>query len=66
MAVVADKDVGRLEVAVNNQVGMRVGDGAEDVEEEPQPRLDPECVIVAVGVDGGAVDVLDDEVRLSR
>ena len=44
---------------------MRVGDRVEHVEEEAEARLDPERVLVAVAVDGLAVDVLEDEVRLA-
>ena len=66
VAVAADEHVGRLEVAVHDQVGVRVGDGLQDIEEQAQPGLDAERVLGAVAVDALTVDVLDDEIRLAR
>ncbi len=62
-----DQDVGRLDVAVDDQVRVRVRDRLEHVEEEARrgPRR-PERSAVAVRVDRLALDVLEDEVRLAR
>ena len=62
----ADQDVRGLDVAVHDQVRVRVRDGGEHVEEEAQPRLDAEAVRVAVAVDRLALDVLEHEVGLAR
>ncbi len=44
---------------------MRVGDRVEHVEEEAKPRLDAETAAVAVAIYRLALDVLEDEIRLS-
>ena len=41
-AVLCDQDVGRLDVAMDDEVGVRVRHRGEDVEEEPHPRRDVE------------------------
>jgi hypothetical protein len=66
LAVDADQHVHRLDVAVDDQVGVRVRDRREHVEKEPQPVVDPQRALVAILVDGDAVDVLEDQVGLSR
>ena len=48
---------------MDDEVLVRVLDGGADVEEQPQPRVDPEPVRVAVGGDRLTVDVLHHEVR---
>ena len=50
---------------MDDQVGVRVGDGIEHVEEQAEPRLDAERALVAVAVDGLAVDVLEHEIGLA-
>src|SRR5262249_55450774 len=60
-----DEDVGRLDVAVDDQVGVRMGDGLENVEKEAEPLLDPEAAVPAIGVDRLALDVLEHEVGLA-
>ena len=58
-----DDDVRGLEVAVDDEVLVRVLDRRADVEEQPQPRLDAQPVGVAVRGDRLAVHVLHHEVR---
>ena len=55
------ENVGRLEVAVHDEIPMRVLHRGADVAEQVQPRLDGQPAIVAVAVDVLAVDVLHRE-----
>jgi hypothetical protein len=64
VTVDADQHVARLDVAMDDQVGVRVSDGLEHVEEQAQPRLDAQRARVAILVDGLAVDVLENEIGL--
>ena len=64
-SVMADQDVRRLEIAVYDQVGVGVGDGLEHVEKQPDSRFDVEPVLVAIAVDVIALNVLENEIRLS-
>ncbi len=57
-----DEDVGGFEVAVDHGLVVGVFDAVADVDEELQPVLGREPVLVAVGRDGVALDVLHDEV----
>ena len=50
---------------MDDQVRVRVRDRLQDVEEEADARLDAEYAFVAIAVDGLAVDVLEDEIRLA-
>ena len=63
-AVDAHEDVGGLDVAVDDQAGMRVGDAVEHVEEQPQASLHVERACVGVAIDRLAVHELEDEIRL--
>ena len=63
-AIGADEDVRRLEVTVDDEVGVRVRDGGENIEKEPDARFDAERVLVAIAINRQAVDVFEDEVRL--
>ncbi len=65
LAVRGHQDVRGLEVAVHDQVGVRVGDRRQHVEEQPHARLDAQAPRVAVAVDALAVDVLEHQVRLA-
>ena len=66
VAVDADEHVGGLEIAVHDQVGMRVRDGREHFEKQAKAGVDIQPVLVAVAVDPLAFDVLEDEIRLPR
>ena len=55
--VVGDQDVRRLDVAMDDQVGVGVLDGLGDIEEQPQPPLDGALIRVAILRDRLAVDV---------
>ena len=61
-AVGGDEDVTRLEVAVEDEVLVRVVDGLADGAEEAEALLDGEPALVAVSRDGAALDVLHREV----
>ena len=65
LSVVAYQDVRRLEIPVYDQVGVRVGNGLDHLEKQPDARFDTEPVLVAVAVDVVALYVLEDQVRLS-
>ena len=66
LAVRPDEYVGRLDVPVHDQVGMRMGDRGGHVEEKTKTRRDVERLPVAVAVDLLAFDVLQHDVRLAR
>ena len=65
LPVMADQNIRGLEIPVHDQVRVRVGDGQQHVEKQPDTRLDTKPVLVAVAVDVVALNVLEDEVRLS-
>ena len=54
-----------FEIAMHDQVGVRVGDRRLHVEEQADARLDAEPLLVAEAVDVPALDVLEHEVRLA-
>src|SRR3546814_2179499 len=56
VAVVVDQHVGRLDVAVDHQVAVRVGRGVADLQVQPHDRAGVERVRVAPAVDALAVD----------
>jgi hypothetical protein len=64
-AVGRDEDVRRLEVAVDDEVRVRVLHCRQHLEHEREPLLGGEMLLVAVRVDAPALDVLEDEVRLA-
>ncbi len=53
-----DEDVGRLQVAVHDEVGVCMRDGAGDLQEEPEPLSHRQITRAAVGVDPLAPDIL--------
>src|SRR5262249_23112874 len=61
LAIRRHQNVPRLDVAMDDQVLMRVVHRAADGAEETKARADPELVPIAVGGDRHAVDVLHDE-----
>ena len=61
-ALVGHEDVRRFDVAVHDQVLMRVVDRRADRLEQPQPVGDREALPIAVVVEADAVDVFHDEV----
>ena len=63
--LLADEDVRRLDVAMDDQTGVGVGDGIEHVEEQAQPPLDGDRGALAVPIDRLPVDVLEHEVGLA-
>ena len=65
LAVAVHEDVRRLQVAVDDQVGVGVRDRRLDVQEEADACLDAEPLVVAVAIDVLAVDVLEHEVGLT-
>jgi hypothetical protein len=58
------QDVARFQIAMNDQILVRVVHGRAYIHEEPQPRRDVEPVSVAVLRDGQAIHVLHDDVRV--
>ena len=61
-----DEHVRRLDVAVHDQVGVRVGDSLQHIEEQAETGLDSQRMFAAVAVDAQTVHVLEDEIRLAR
>ena len=66
VAAFPDQHVRRFEVAVNDQIRVRLRDCGEYFEKQAQARTDIETLGVAVDVDRLALDVLEHEVRLTR
>jgi len=66
LAIHADEHIGRLDISMHDQVGVRVGDRLQHVEKQANARLDPLRLLVTVAVDGLTVDVLENEVRLAH
>jgi hypothetical protein len=60
-----DQDVRRLQIAMNDQVGVRVRHRRLHVEKQPDPLFDAEAFFVAIAVDVTAVDVLEHQVGLA-
>jgi hypothetical protein len=63
VTVVTDHDIGRLEVAMNDQVAMRIFDRAADVHEKTESFLDWRAPLVAVNGERHAGYILHREVR---
>src|SRR5262249_16948006 len=59
------EDVLGLEVAMHDEIAMRVADGLADLEEELDARPERGSVLAKVGVERLAVDVLENEVRVT-
>ena len=57
-----DEHVGWLDVAVHDEVGVRVRDRREYLEEQAQACVDAEAPLVAVAIDVRALHVLEDEI----
>jgi hypothetical protein len=62
LAVVGDHDVGRLEVAVHDEVPMGMMHGPADFDEPLEPLFHAELVRRAVRSNGGALDVFHHEI----
>jgi len=62
-AVVADKDIPRLNVAMDDQVLVGVLHRSADLPKELQPRCDRKTTLIGVFIDGSAFDQLHNEVR---
>src|SRR6185503_6401032 len=58
-AATSDEHVGWLEIAMYDQVAVRMGDREHGVHEQTNTRLDIEVLGVAVAIDAVAVDVLE-------
>ncbi len=58
-----DEDVRRLEVAVHDEVAMRVANRVTHVEEQSQALANRKLAVVAIAIDRLALDVLHHEVR---
>ena len=61
VAALGHEDVARLEIAVHEQISVRVGDGAEHLLHEGESRGDVERALVAIEIERAAVDVLHRE-----
>src|SRR3970282_1264848 len=63
LALGRDQDVARLEVAVYHLVPVRVLYRGTDIEEEAQPRIDRQALLIAIPIDRRAFDVLHHEIQ---
>jgi len=59
----SDEDVAGLEIAMDDEALVRVVYRYASLHEEAQAAGDAEFVLVAVAVDGNAVDIIDHQVR---
>ena len=66
LAVGGDQDVGGLQIAVYDELRVRVGDGIGDLRKQPDARPCIELMIATVLIDGPAFDVLDRQKRPMR
>ena len=66
LAAGGDHDVGRLEVAMHDEVGVRVRHRCQHVEEELEAGVETHPPTVAVRIDGLAVHELEHQVRLAN
>ena len=64
LAVRGDQDIGRLEVAMDDEVLVGVAHGVTDVEKQSEPGVHVEAVRLAVPDDRSTLDELDGEPRL--
>ncbi len=64
-AAVADQHIRRLDVSVDDEIGVSVGDGGQHVDEQTKTCSDAEPIDIAITVDPLAFDVLDHQIRLS-
>ena len=63
---IGDENVRRLQIAVDHQLRVGVGDGARHLQEDAQARVDEQALRLDVFVDRAALDVLEREVGLSH
>lgn len=59
-----DEHVGRLDIAVHDQIGVRVNDRIRHLQEEDEAFVDGEAVVVGVAIDRDAVHVLQHQIGL--
>ena len=62
-AFVGDQDVGRLEIAMDDEIAVRVGDRRTDLQQQREPRAHVEPARVAPARDRRAGDVFEREIR---
>src|SRR5260370_23086612 len=63
--ITGDKDIARLQVAMNNQVAMRVFNRGADLKEKADPVRYAELGGVAVAIDRAPIYVLHDEIWIA-
>ena len=61
-----DQNVLRLQIAMHDQVGVRIAHRVQDLQEDPETLRDPQLSCLAVLIDALPVDVLEHDVRLSE
>ena len=64
-AVRGDENIGRLQIEMDNQVAMGIGNGVAHAQKELQPFVNPQLARIAIRVQMGAVHVFHDQVGLS-
>jgi hypothetical protein len=60
-----DQHIRRLEVAMHDEVGVRMSHGGEHIEKEAESRVHTELLFIAVLIDVATFDVLEHEVGLA-
>jgi hypothetical protein len=59
------ENVRRFDVAMNDQMTVRVGDGGDDIEKQPYTFVDVQTASIGVTIDRRALDVLEHDIRLT-
>src|SRR6202158_1537905 len=65
LTIAGDEHVGRLDVAVDNQVGMRVRHRRRHIDKQPEARVDVQHALIAIHIDVLSLDVFENQIRLA-
>ena len=61
-AIRCDQHVGRLDIAMNHQMGVRMRDRSEYIEEKPDSIAQVEFAFLAIFIDGLTFNIFEDEI----
>src|SRR6266851_9557014 len=65
LTIAGDEHVGRLDVAVDNQVGMRVRHRRQHIDKQPEARVDVQHALIAIHIDVLSLDVFENQIWLT-
>ena len=66
LPILADQHIGRLEVAMHDQVRVSVGHRTQHFEEKADSRFHIQFLPVAVAIDAVTLDIFENQIRLTR